>query len=86
LNLHLFHEANFLAHDLMDESTPVVADRLDEQVKQQNELHKACVIRPTDEQIARRAYELYLNRGQTPGHELEDWLQAKRELSEDWRQ
>jgi Protein of unknown function (DUF2934) len=74
------------SHDLADKSTPVAADRLDEQGKQQIGLNKAGVIRPSDEQIARRAYELYLNRGQTPGHELEDWLQAKRELSEDWRQ
>ena len=69
------------SHDLADESTPVAADRLDEQGEQQIELNKAGVIRPTDEQIARRAYELYLNRGQTqgqtPGHELEDWLQAE---------
>jgi hypothetical protein len=71
---------------LADEPMPVAADRLDEQGEQQIGLNKAGVIRPTDEQIARRAYELYLNRGQTPGHELEDWLQAKRELSEDWRQ
>ena len=25
--------------------------------------------------------QLYLNRGQTPGHELEDWLQAEWELA-----
>jgi uncharacterized protein YndB with AHSA1/START domain len=74
------------SHDLADESTPVATDRLDEQGEQQIGLNKAGVIRPTDEQIARRAYELYLNRGQTPGHELEDWLQAERELSENWRQ
>ena len=74
------------SHDLADESTPVAADRLDEQGEQQIGLNKAGIIRPTDEQIARRAYELYLNRGQTPGHGLEDWLQAERELSETWRQ
>jgi uncharacterized protein YndB with AHSA1/START domain len=78
------------SHDLADESTPVAADRLDEQGEQQIGLNKAGIIRPTDEQIARRAYELYLNRGQTqgqtPGHELEDWLQAERQLSENWRQ
>jgi uncharacterized protein YndB with AHSA1/START domain len=73
------------SHDLADESTPVATDRLGEQGEQQIGLNKAGVIRPTDEQIARRAYELYLNRGQTPGHELEDWLQAERELSENWR-
>ena len=31
--------------------------------------------------IARRAYEIYLERGQIPGHAEEDWLQAERELS-----
>ena len=74
------------SHDLADESTPVAADRLEEQGKQQIGLNKTSVIRPNDEQIARRAYELYLNRGQTPGHDLEDWLQAERELSENWQQ
>ena len=32
--------------------------------------------------IARRAYDLYLARGREPGHQLEDWLQAERELRE----
>ena len=32
--------------------------------------------------IARRAYELYQERGGEPGHELEDWLAAERELRE----
>jgi len=31
--------------------------------------------------IARRAYELYLQRGSVPGHELDDWLEAEAELS-----
>jgi len=69
------------SHDLADELTPVAAGRLDEQEERQIGLNKAGIIRPSDEQIARRAYELYLNRGQTSGHELEDWLQAERELS-----
>ncbi len=34
----------------------------------------------TDEQIARRAYELYLARGCEHGHDAEDWKQAEREL------
>jgi hypothetical protein len=33
-----------------------------------------------DEEIRRRAYEIYLQRGEQPGHELDDWLQAEREL------
>jgi len=33
-----------------------------------------------DEEIRRRAYEIYLERGEQPGRETEDWLQAEREL------
>jgi hypothetical protein len=33
-----------------------------------------------DKDIRRRAYEIYLERGEQAGHELEDWLQAEREL------
>lgn len=35
---------------------------------------------PTHEQIAQRAYCIYLERGATPGNELEDWTRAEREL------
>ena len=35
---------------------------------------------PTIEQIRQRAYELYLFRGEQAGNELEDWLEAEREL------
>jgi len=33
-----------------------------------------------DEEIRRRAYEIYLERGEQPGLDLDDWLQAEREL------
>ena len=36
-----------------------------------------------EENIRRRAYELYLDRGGEPGHDLADWLQAERELTAD---
>jgi len=36
---------------------------------------------PTREDIARRAYELYLRRGGTHGYDIEDWLEAERELT-----
>ena len=32
------------------------------------------------EEIARRAYELFLARGSEHGRDLEDWLRAEREL------
>ena len=34
----------------------------------------------TPEQIAARAYQLYLERGRTHGHDFDDWLQAEYEL------
>jgi len=34
-----------------------------------------------EEEIRNRAYEIYLQRGGQSGHELEDWLQAERELT-----
>jgi hypothetical protein len=33
-----------------------------------------------DEEIRRRAYEIYLEREEQPGRDLDDWLQAEREL------
>ena len=36
---------------------------------------------PSREAIALRAYEIYLERGCEPGHELEDWTRAEQELS-----
>lgn len=35
---------------------------------------------PTHEQIARRAYELFLSRGAHHGRHEDDWFQAEREL------
>jgi hypothetical protein len=35
---------------------------------------------PTREEISRRAYEIWEQRGCVPGLECEDWLQAEREL------
>jgi hypothetical protein len=34
----------------------------------------------TEYNIARRAYELYLARDCEDGHDIDDWLQAEREL------
>jgi len=36
--------------------------------------------RPDAAAIAKRAYELSLQRGSAPGHEMDDWLQAEAEL------
>jgi hypothetical protein len=36
--------------------------------------------KPTHEEIARRAREIYERSGRRPGRDLENWLQAEREL------
>jgi hypothetical protein len=36
----------------------------------------------TRDAIARRAYEIYLSRGGAHGRNIDDWLQAERELQE----
>lgn len=41
----------------------------------------AAKSKPTHEQIAQRAYEIYLERGATPGDPMQDWLRAEKELS-----
>ncbi len=37
---------------------------------------------PSHDEIARRAYELFMNRGCSPGLDRQDWLDAERELKE----
>ena len=40
------------------------------------------VVNPArEEEIKRRAYEIYLERSKEPGRDQEDWLQAERELA-----
>ena len=35
---------------------------------------------PREERIQRRAYELYVLRGNQPGSEIDDWLQAEEDI------
>ncbi len=35
---------------------------------------------PSHKEISKRAYELYVVRGKIPGHDIDDRLQAEREL------
>ncbi len=35
---------------------------------------------PTVEEIRVRAYQIFIERGRAPGHALDDWLRAEREL------
>lgn len=36
---------------------------------------------PSEEEIARRAYELYVQRGGEQGKDVEDWARAEKELN-----
>jgi hypothetical protein len=49
-------------------------------------MRRTCEPRPasemTSDEIARRAYEMYMSRGGAQGHDIDDWLQAERELRE----
>lgn len=42
---------------------------------------KKKAAKPTQEDIALRAYFISLERGGTPGNPMEDWLRAERELT-----
>jgi Protein of unknown function (DUF2934) len=43
---------------------------------------KSESVEVTPERIQFRAYEIYVARGSAPGSDVEDWLQAERELSQ----
>jgi Protein of unknown function (DUF2934) len=38
---------------------------------------------PVTEEIELRAYHIYLGRGATDGHDLDDWVQAERQVLEE---
>lgn len=42
---------------------------------------KRVTVVPDQGQVRQRAFEIYKRRGGEPGHELEDWLQAEKELT-----
>jgi hypothetical protein len=42
--------------------------------------------RPSQDEIERRAYQIFLERGGSDGHAEEDWLQAEYELRQEKEQ
>jgi len=46
-------------------------------IEERERLHRST----REQETRNRAYEIYLGRGEQPGFELEDWLQAERELT-----
>jgi hypothetical protein len=43
-------------------------------------LERRLLSEPSSEQITRRAYEIYQERGGESGRDFDDWLQAEREI------
>ncbi len=41
---------------------------------------------PTSEEVRQRAFEIYIERGRIHGCDLNDWLQAERELQEKYKE
>ena len=56
--------------------TPVVEVTATQEVKK----YSVPIPINLDEEIRRRAYELYEQRGCTPGHDHDDWVVAEREV------
>jgi hypothetical protein len=85
------HEAGMVsrASDKEDgrvEPTNVSLDDLEQETtnsKTPKDLRGETFFEPDKEEIARRAYHLYLARGQVSGHEMDDWMEAKRQLLEE---
>jgi hypothetical protein len=40
------------------------------------------VQRPSDEEVRRRAYEIHVEHGGIRGYDLDDWLEAEKELTQ----
>ena len=50
------------------------------QIELAHEVKKSVVPINMEDEIRRRAYELYEQRGYLPGHDYEDWFTAEREV------
>jgi Polyketide cyclase / dehydrase and lipid transport/Protein of unknown function (DUF2934) len=67
----------------LNETAPLSEDRV---IEEESQFYReAGVLAPTHEQIAERAYALYVARGRTFGYALDDWLAAEKQLSEEVR-
>jgi uncharacterized protein YndB with AHSA1/START domain len=67
----------------LNETVPLSEERAMEEESQF--YREAGVLAPTHEQIAERAYALYVARGRTHGYAHEDWLEAEKQISEEVR-
>jgi hypothetical protein len=53
----------------------------EKQSKGASRVDSTAAVRATQEDIAKRAYEIFIARGGEHGHHEEDWLRAERELT-----
>ena len=67
----------FLATQKAQPKQPAIIEQPTPLPTTQNEPKRPTI---SEDDVRIRAYELYLQRGATPGNELTDWLQAEREL------
>jgi Protein of unknown function (DUF2934) len=71
------------ASESLNETTPLSEERA---IAVESQFYReAGVLAPAHEQIAERAHALYVARGRTFGHALEDWLEAEKQLLEEVR-
>jgi hypothetical protein len=72
------------------ENSPAVEARLSSEPRRmevvKSEPRRNVVPINLDDEIRRRAYELYQQRGSAPGNQAEDWLNAEREVRQRYRQ
>jgi hypothetical protein len=61
-------------------TSPVVAKPRRTPGKTKHVPARPSVLAPSLDDVARRAYEIYLSRNGTPGDPMADWLQAEQEL------
>ena len=67
----------------LNETAPLSEERV---IEEESQFYReAGVLAPTHEQIAERAYALYVARGRIFGYALDDWLEAEKQLSEEVR-
>jgi len=56
-------------------------DTLRQKTAQASDEIRDASSQPSQSEIELRAYSIFLGRGSTDGHDLDDWLQAEQELS-----
>jgi hypothetical protein len=70
---------------MKSKSVAAGAEKLEREVVQSEETRPQPLNGPSLEEIQRRAYEIHIDRGGPHGHDLDDWLQAERELMEKYK-